>query len=85
MEDNKGNENTSNTQVEGDNNNINIETLTKDLLERDTKIAQLEKEKLELENAYKVLYERGNFNTQNLEQSKETEKKVTYDDILNRL
>lgn len=85
MEDNKGQDNQTNNPENKDDNNINIETLTRDLIERDSKIAQLEKEKTELENAYKVLYERGNFNTQE-PQSKETpEKVVTYDDILNRL
>ncbi len=85
MEDNKSQDNKTNNPENKVDNNINIETLTKDLIERDSKIAQLEKEKIELENAYKVLYERGNFNTQGT-QSKETpEKVVTYDDILNRL
>lgn len=78
----KDNQNSENKVV---NNNVNIETLTKDLMERDSKIAQLEKEKTELENAYKVLYERGNFNTQQTQSQEITEKVVTYDDILNRL
>ena len=85
MEDNKGQENNTNNPENKGDNNTNIETLTRDLIERDSEIAKLKKEKIELENAYKVLYERGNFNTQET-QSKETpEKVVTYDDILNRL
>lgn len=84
MEDNKE-KGTENPENEGVNNNVNIETLTKDLLDRDNKIAQLEREKQELESAYKVLYERGNFNTPK-EESKGTEKPtVSYDDILKRL
>lgn len=78
----KDNQNPENKVV---NNNVNIEILTKDLIERDSKIAQLEKEKIELENAYKVLYERGNFNTQQTQSQETTEKVATYDDILNRL
>lgn len=88
MEDNKGQENnTNNPENEGDNNNTNtnIETLTRDLIERDSEIAKLKKEKIELENAYKVLYERGNFNTQETQSKEAPEKVVTYDDILKRL
>lgn len=67
-------------------NNVNVETLTRDLIERDSEIARLKREKAELESAYKVLYERGNFTQQQQQQqSKETEKKVSYDDILKRL
>ncbi|WAX22473.1 hypothetical protein [Susfortunavirus gdyzp5] len=85
MEDNKGQENNTNNPENKDDNNTNIETLTRDLIERDSEIAKLKKEKIELENAYKVLYERGNFNTQETQSKEAPEKVVTYDDILKRL
>ena len=83
MEDNKGQENNTNNPENKGDNNTNIETLTRDLIERDSEIAKLKKE--ELENAYKVLYERGNFNTQETQSKEAPEKVVTYDDILKRL
>jgi hypothetical protein len=85
MEDNKGQENNTNNPENKGDNNTNIETLTRDLIERDSEIAKLKKEKIELENAYKVLYERGNFNTQETQSKEAPEKVVTYDDILKRL
>lgn len=85
MEDNKGQENNTNSPENEGDNNTNIETLTRDLIERDSEIAKLKKEKIELENAYKVLYERGNFNTQETQSQEAPEKVVTYDDILKRL
>lgn len=85
MEDNKGQENNTNNPENKGDNNTNIETLTRDLIERDSEIAKLKKEKIELENAYKVLYERGNFNTQETQSKEASEKVVTYDDILKRL
>ena len=84
MDNENNQENQQEQEQENKGNNVNVETLTRDLLERDSEIAKLKKEKIELENAYKVLYERGNFTQQN-EQSKEPIKKVSYDDILNRL
>ena len=85
MEDNKGQENNTNNPENKGDNNTNIETLTRDLIERDSEIAKLKKQKIELENAYKVLYERGNFNTQETQSKEAPEKVVTYDDILKRL
>lgn len=85
MEDNKGQENNTNNPENKGDNNTNIETLTRDLIERDSEIVKLKKEKIELENAYKVLYERGNFNTQETQSKEAPEKVVTYDDILKRL
>lgn len=85
MEDNKGQENNTNNPENKGDNNTNIETLTRDLIKRDSEIAKLKKEKIELENAYKVLYERGNFNTQETQSKEAPEKVVTYDDILKRL
>lgn len=85
MGDNKGQENNTNNPGNKGDNNTNIETLTRDLIERDSEIAKLKKEKIELENAYKVLYERGNFNTQETQSKEAPEKVVTYDDILKRL
>ena len=85
MEDNKGQENNTNNPENKGDNNTNIETLTRDLIERDSEIDKLKKEKIELENAYKVLYERGNFNTQETQSKEAPEKVVTYDDILKRL
>lgn len=84
MENENNQENQQQEQEQEQENNVNVETLTRDLIERDSEIARLKREKAELESAYKVLYERGNF-TQQQQQSKEPEKKVSYDDILNRL
>lgn len=70
---------------EGEKDNITLESLTSELLKKDNELSEKDKRIDELEKAYKILYERGKFQSDDNKQVKETEKTVSYDDILNRL